>query len=317
MLRTSPPQQQTHITKVVFSSTYAEFLGESEWTGRRSGGNRRGLDRALKALAILQTTLDLETLLRLFSREVAEDVAHSSMRLLSPQHDIELSIGRPARHELSFQMIVEQDNLGTLHFTRGKPFSQDESSWLEFMLRSLVYPLRNALQYQDAHHASMTDPLTGVFNRTMMEKALKRELALAGRHGSPLSFIVLDVDGFKAINDQHGHEAGDELIVQFAGALQRGLRRTDILSRFGGDEFTLLLSNTGREGALQLANHLRQRIADTAFRLPGIKDAVQVTTSLGVAQARPDDQPGDLFHCADEALYRAKNQGRNCVVAAN
>lgn len=316
MLRTAP-QHQAPITTVVFSSSYTEFLGESEWTGRRSGINRRGLDRALKTLAILQTTLDLDTLLRLFSREIIDDVAHSSLRLISPHHNIDLAIGRSARHELNFEMIVEREPLGTIHFTRGKPFTEEEASLLEFMLRSLVYPLRNALQYQDAHHASMTDPLTGVYNRAMMEQVLKRELALARRHNNPLSYIVLDVDGFKAINDQHGHEAGDELILQFAKALQRGLRRTDILSRFGGDEFTLLLSNTARDGAIRLADHIRKRIAETPFHLPGMGDAVHVTTSLGVAQAQPEDHPAELFNRADAALYRAKDQGRNCVIAAD
>jgi diguanylate cyclase (GGDEF)-like protein len=310
MLRTTA---QVDTTKTVdFSGKGAPLavtLGKPE--PQHSGGSQRQYDTALRTIAVLQTTLELEPLLRLFSREVNDTIAHSSVHYRNAARAIDLKVGRTARYRRTFRLIVERQELGRLTFTRGKPFTAKETALLEFLLSSLVYPLRNSLQYENAFQASLTDPLTGIYNRSMMETTLRREVSLARRHRTPLSMIILDLDKLKAVNDQHGHDTGDELIKQISECVSVSLRETDVFARFGGDEFAILLSNTGRQGAAVLADNIRKRIANISCRCEGTP--VKITVSMGVACLTKHDTDKTLFSRADQALYRAKRAGRNRI----
>lgn len=271
-------------------------------------------NKALRTAAILQTTLELEKLLRLFSREIADEVPHYGLHYLNEEEDVDLTIGRQAKHTMAFRPIFKQQLLGKLIMMRGKPFTQKESATLEFYLGSLVYPLRNTLQYQKLRHESLLDPLTRVYNRSVMNDALKRETGLARRHHNPLSFLIIDIDDFKHINDTHGHLTGDKLIKTVAKAIASCLRSTDMVCRFGGDEFTVLLSNTGKDGAMRVAENIRHTI-EGATRAAGTVQ--QTTASIGVATLNSRNKDIDLLSAADEALFQAKDRGRNCVVAAD
>ncbi len=272
-------------------------------------------DTALRTLAVLQTTLQLEPLLRLFSREVGQTVSHSSIQYYKKgQHGTELRVGRAARYRRSFRLVVERQEIGRLCFSRATPFSEEETAMLELLASSVAYPLRNALQYEHAFIASVTDPLTGVYNRNMLQHALHREVGLSRRHRTPLSLILLDIDGLKAVNDRHGHATGDKLIRAIAHCVAQSLRETDMLSRFGGDEFAILLTNTDLRGASVLAKNIRRRVEKTVSQ--SVDDAVKASVSIGIASlSRHDDHMG-LFARADKALYRAKRAGRNCVKVA-
>ncbi|MFQ5936330.1 MAG: GGDEF domain-containing protein [Acidiferrobacterales bacterium] len=294
----------------------AKSLGPAPWLRpQRVVGNRHPYDTALRTIAVLQTTLELEPLVRLFSREVSSAVTHSSVQYRNGMRLIDLTVGRSARYRRSFRLIVEREELGRLTFTRGKPFTTRETALLEYFLSSLIYPLRNALQYENAFQASLTDPLTGVYNRSMMEAALRREVSLARRYGTPLSLIVIDIDGLKAVNDQYGHSTGDCLIQAVADCVSGSLRKTDIFSRFGGDEFALILSNTNRRGATVLAETIRRHIAGVTRLFDG--KMFKVTVSMGVASLAKKDDEKRFFARADKALYRAKGAGRNCVKVAS
>lgn len=300
---------------VDFSGKKASLVPKlASFRAHRSGSSQQRLDKALRTVAVLQTTLELEQLTRLFSREVSAIVAHRGIKYRNESGDVDLTVGRSARCSCTFRLIVEKQELGQLTFTRGKPFTQRESALLEFLLSSLVYPLRNALQYKNAFQASLTDPLTGVYNRTVMEAALRRETSLARRHKTPLSFIVLDIDRLKAVNDEYGHEMGDKLIKAVADSVSQSLRKTDLLSRFGGDEFAILLSNTGRRGATVLAENIRKKIAGVVCMFAS--NAIKVTVTMGVASLTTKDRGQALFSRADEALYEAKRAGRNCIKVA-
>jgi diguanylate cyclase (GGDEF)-like protein len=154
-----------------------------------------------------------------------------------------------------------------------------------------------------------TDALTGLANRRGGEEAMRRELARARRSGAMLSLVLFDVDHFKRVNDTYGHATGDLVLQQVASILTASVRLTDVVSRWGGEEFLLLLSGTSLEGARTLGERIRKRIEDArSASLPS------VTVSAGVAQLLPADVTGaDVLGRADEQLYEAKRSGRNRV----
>ena len=171
--------------------------------------------------------------------------------------------------------------------------------------------LRNALLYHRALQTARIDPLTGVRNRATMDSAIHREIELARRHDTPLSVILLDIDHFNQINDQYGHLSGDQALKSIAQCADRTIRESDMIFRYGGEEFLVLLSGTDSDGAGQLAERIRENVE----RLnPHIHKSMNLTVSLGVAGMRNGDDSGALFKRADTALYKAKQQGRNRVV---
>ena len=171
--------------------------------------------------------------------------------------------------------------------------------------------LRAALRAQ-----SIKDPLTGLFNRRYLEETLQREELRAKRMGAPVSVVMVDLDHFKAFNDAHGHQAGDQVLRLAAEELRSSIRGEDIACRYGGEEFTLILPGAGLEQALARAE--RVRIALNQLRLAAAgRTLPSLTASLGVATL-PDhgEDWAEVLQRADAALYRAKETGRNRVVAA-
>lgn len=153
-----------------------------------------------------------------------------------------------------------------------------------------------------AHH----DPLTGLYNRAAFQQYLDEELHRTKRYGRSFSLIMFDLDHFKAINDRYGHDVGDQVLQQVAGLVSDELRDTDSLSRWGGEEFILLLPETGADHAEVLARRLQERFAATHFTGVG-----NVTISMGIADSQPDECQRELLIRVDSALYQAKQGGRN------
>jgi diguanylate cyclase (GGDEF)-like protein len=171
------------------------------------------------------------------------------------------------------------------------------------------------LALRKLYEASVRDPLTGVFNRHHLTAQTEAEIAFAKRHGAPLALLVCDIDHFKQVNDRYGHLAGDEVLCQVASVLGRGLRACDLLARFGGEEFVVVLRGTELEPAAIVAERLRNAIATTSTHF--LDQNIGVTLSIGLAalvECQDVSLPG-LLHLADTRLYRAKTEGRNRVVA--
>ncbi len=159
---------------------------------------------------------------------------------------------------------------------------------------------------------SLTDALTGVGNRRKLDQALAAEVGRARRGEGPLSAIMADVDHFKRVNDEYGHGAGDKVLAQFGAMLKSQTRTTDVVARFGGEEFVVLLPHTGLSLAVAKAEQFRQALAlQTIEPLTTV-----VTSSFGVAELLSGENSESLLSRVDAALYRAKEGGRNCVVAA-
>ena len=167
---------------------------------------------------------------------------------------------------------------------------------------------------------TFTDPLTGVFNRRYLDRRLTEEFATASRYGLPLSVLLLDLDHFKQINDEHGHQIGDQVLIAAGKIIASELRASDILARYGGEEFLVIAPHTALLKAAEQAERLRKRIEDHDFRLQtesGKVVRLRLTISIGVASYGDGiDNVDRLVHAADENLYRAKREGRNRVVAA-
>jgi len=289
-------------------------LGDLALMSRAIGSRATLPDRdqaALRLASVLQTTLELDKLIEVFSQQIRDVVPHDSLIFENKKLELSTGCGRPEKYGISYQLVIAAEALGQLIVTRKRKFDSEDLTLFEHLLCCLVYPLRNALLYRAAVTAALRDPLTGVSNRTAMNAALIRESELSRRHGTPLSLIALDIDHFKAINDRYGHLAGDQVLKSVAAAISDCTRSTDILFRYGGEEFLVLLSNTARQGALMLAERIRRAIE--AHECYYGEQLLRVTTSLGVACFASGDNNEILFERADTALYAAKAAGRNCV----
>lgn len=181
---------------------------------------------------------------------------------------------------------------------------------ISLLVLFLVYLATRRYQLRIAALAT-TDVLTGLPNRRGFDLLAAQALQEAIRGQSPLSALLIDLDHFKQLNDTHGHLAGDQVLRGFAHALQGNLRQSDIICRWGGEEFILLLKDTGSSTARQLAEKIRQQTEEAVFTFNGVN--LRVTTSIGVTELQGDDSMDRLIGRADRALYRAKQSGRNRV----
>lgn len=163
-------------------------------------------------------------------------------------------------------------------------------------------------QYMTLEKLSVTDHLTKLFNRSMLDKALLREVARAERYDQDFGVVMLDLDHFKDVNDTHGHLVGDDVLVVIAKLMKKHTRTNDIVGRWGGEEFFIICPETNCDGVVALAEKLRERIANYDFPVIG-----QMTSSFGVTMYQPGDNGNTIVARADKALYIAKANGRNCT----
>ncbi|HFD79187.1 MAG TPA: diguanylate cyclase [Gammaproteobacteria bacterium] len=158
------------------------------------------------------------------------------------------------------------------------------------------------------------DALTGVSSRTSLLHELRGAIARAAKTGQPLSLVMVDLDHFKEVNDRHGHLVGDKVLREVASRIKAALREFDMVGRYGGEEFVVLLEDTSPHTALQIAERIRTRIASEPIHVAGLD--LDLTISQGLARYQDGDDSRSLLERADAAMYRAKQAGRNCVVEA-
>ncbi len=179
----------------------------------------------------------------------------------------------------------------------------------------LIFAMAKAKLYRELDLRSRTDGLTGLSRRGPFEERLKEEVARARSFRTTFSILMIDIDFFKRLNDSYGHQVGDEVLKSVAHRLQQGLYETDVIARFGGEEFVCLLPRSQAAGLKIKADQIRQRVANESFVI-GLEN-VTVTISIGIAHFPHDgDSPEAILAAADRALYAAKAAGRNCVIEA-
>jgi diguanylate cyclase (GGDEF)-like protein len=197
----------------------------------------------------------------------------------------------------------------------GRPFSDDEVQMLETLVRQAEIAIDNSFLYDEATKQSITDGLTGLWNRRLFDLRTAEELQRAIRFQEPFAVLMVDIDHFKAVNDEHGHQAGDAVLIELARRLTEATREVDVVTRYGGEEFALILPKTGVDGAMLLAEKIKEAMVAEPF---AAGDAlVPVSVSIGVA-AYPDHglSVPEIISAADAALYRAKAGGRDRVEEA-
>lgn len=269
------------------------------------------LQRTLKLAGMLQTSLEIDSILQYFIDTAQEVVPFSGVHYDYEPLNFTFVSGKAERHSCAYRLRIVGEDIGEIRFSRNKRFSEAEMEQVENLIYHLVYPLRNAIQYQQALRAAQMDSLTGVNNRAALDRCLEREVELAHRHEHDLSILMVDVDHFKIINDTHGHSVGDTVLKVLVDCMQQTMRVSDMLFRFGGEEFVLLLSGTDIQGARQMAERLRNAVQKHPFVHEHLD--LDVTVSIGVATLGPRDSARRLFDKADTALYEAKTAGRNRV----
>ena len=230
--------------------------------------------------------------------------------------------GATAAAALGFPLVSRGRRVGALVGIDHGPASREPRMGKASLdaLRAVLEPgavaLDNAIRIQRAEALSVTDDLTQLYNSRYLSQVLRRETKRASRSGRPLSLLFIDLDGFKGVNDAHGHLTGSSALVEAAAVIRISARETDIVARFGGDEFALVLPETGTDGAEMVAARIRDKIAAHPFLK---KDGLDIRLSVSVGVATLPDVAASaeqLVKAADEAMYWVKDHGKNNVHVA-
>lgn len=215
---------------------------------------------------------------------------------------------------LASPLYVEHDWAGSLQLFRseGPDFSVADGRllWILSLLSENQMARINIMQ--NLMRMAYTDYLTGLRARGYFEQALEQEVRRALRKSGTCGLLLVDLDDFKAINDRHGHRAGDEVLRRFAQILTHDMRDVDTVARYGGDEFSVILPDVSEEGARFVANRIGDAVRRHEFRLPDLEPAIRLSASIGIALCPTDERtPDQLMRAADLALYQAKLRGKN------
>lgn len=268
-----------------------------------AGGDQ---SRAMELMTALQATLEVNQVLGIFSDHLKEVLPHSGIGFASLKEDcgsIEKAhqCGCTGDFSWRIQLYVADQELGWLEFYLDGTPSAIQKHEVERALVYLIHPLNNALRFDRMREQALVGELTGIGSRAALMRALQHEVSRARRAGgrSNWSLLAVDLDGFKQLNDDLGHLAGDVALRQVANAVKSGLRDCDHLFRYGGDEFVAILPNADQDAAKMVAARLEELVE-------GKCTDPQLRLSAGYAQWRPDMGPMDLFAAADASLYARK-----------
>jgi diguanylate cyclase (GGDEF)-like protein len=268
-----------------------------------------------RLLQKLQTTLVLEEILTIFTDEVRQVVNFQRIEYRHGAFTFAIEASPPGRHELDYNLTLQGAALGSLKIWRSYRYKEVEMEAMESLLGSLIYPLRNATLYREAQLAALTDSLTGAANKRAMDYQLQRDLNMANRYQQDLTFLLVDIDHFKRINDTFGHTAGDEVLKAVVERISKCCRSSDTVFRMGGEEFGVILAKATIGDALIIAERMRSIVAAESFIYAD--KTIPVTISIGCAAYRHDESGRALIERADVALYQAKRCGRNRTETAS
>ncbi|HYY81655.1 MAG TPA: diguanylate cyclase, partial [Actinomycetes bacterium] len=226
----------------------------------------------------------------------------------------------PAATQVSVPLLIQGRILGVLSLydhEGGTPFTLEDAAALTAFAVQAAVAIENVELHAEAERLSVTDPLTGTWNYRYFERRFEQEIERSRRFGRVLALLMIDLDHFKAINDRHGHQRGDDVLMEFAGRVTASVRDIDTFARHGGEEFVLILPETSLEGGLAVAEKLRRLTRGAPFAARQDDPGLALTISIGVASfPQHATAPQELLRAADDALYEAKMQGRDRVVAA-
>ena len=254
-------------------------------------------------------------------------MAFQKKMVVSRMDPLSSSGRRPSRPSLEDFMEVSPDFAAPVFGVSGTagvlviagcPFQLEEERIYVSMLTDLVsMALQNATHLDPSKDGKWVDQLTCVANRLYFQQRFENEIRRAGNYRHPLALFMFDIDELKKINDTHGHYAGDVVIKKMAELVKKNTRSSDVVGRYGGDEFMVLMTSTTEEKAASFAAHLQRKISTTEIPIPGAEVPIRITISGGIALFPSHGQSTtELYRAADDALYESKRQGRNRVLVA-
>ena len=302
MVTTVQPRQRVSLKDAKSFSAFTNLVKTQE----------RQKEVRQRLTAQLQTTLDVDKLLNIFYREIQQVVQVGGI-VYQPNDGANqtITLGHQNTPRCTYQLSSETESMGEITLSRSKRFIEEELTILEGLFSTLYFPLKNSLAYRAAITAARKDPLTNTWNRAAMDETLAREVELSKRHNLPMSILMMDLDHFKSVNDRYGHSAGDQTLKDTVAIIKDVCRQTDLLFRYGGEEFLLVLNKTDHNGAQIIADRIRSKIEKHSVKCG--ESMIDVTASIGVASCRNADNTEQLICRADKALYQAKISGRNQV----
>jgi two-component system cell cycle response regulator len=279
-------QLDRRINRILFAldQVHESYYGEI-------GAQRARLDEAEKRfLLIIAVTVGLGLI------GAVAGAVWLARSVLVPLREFEKGMAQFARDDLSYRFTPDkEDEIGRL--------AREFNSMAERLVEH-----RSKLE-----ELSVRDGLTGLYNRREFDKRLQEEMQRSRRYHHPFCLLLIDVDRFKDVNDRYGHQAGDEVLIGVGDLVQLIVRPVDVVCRYGGEELVVILSETNEKGALIVAERIRRTVAESMTATPR-GDTIQVTVSVGLAAfPRDGDTPAEIIKAADEALYAAKQEGRNLV----
>lgn len=257
--------------------------------------------RNLALMKQLQTTLDLKKLIDIFAIEAAKYIDFSGLYFKSSEVRATARGSRQAKAERQFELKLNNQFIGLLTYAVNQPISITNYKILTELHELLLFPIRNAIQFHQAMQLALQDGLTGLANRRSFDEQLDKAMSHATRRHSRVGLILSDLNKFKAINDNFGHDVGDKVLMHFADALRASVRNSDSVFRFGGDEFAIIVEDACENSLAVIEQRIYQAVNNDALLAK-----YQVSTSLGIAFMNRADDAASFFKRADNALYAEK-----------
>jgi len=256
----------------------------------------------------LQTSMDPELSLSIFRQEIGKYLPINNISFCEEIKRCENSVSNKKGYCISQRLAVKGNAIGCLKCYFEKKPTLAQVKLLKHLAKVFSHPLSNAMQHQQIKSMALTDNLTGLANRNHFEVKYQMLVTSCQQRQSSFSLLIIDLDGFKDVNDQFGHQTGDLVLSDFAKLLLVCCREQDEVFRFGGDEFIILLNDARLEAVPNIAKRIKKLMANCQFL-----NRFGLSCSIGSALYQKFDEPKQLFGRADEALYRAKGKGKDCL----
>ena len=275
-----------------------------------------------------ENILYIDTLGRNFSKSLLSDISYDFFRMMQEHKEIKNSkfelvrmiLGKELDYsfgdfssKIIIPLIFDKKLIGGICFYSVQEINYSSFGYFDIMISELLAIFKMKYQYTEKDFVSVLDGLTGLYNRRQLEIGLEQEYNRTKRHPSDFSLAILDIDYFKKVNDTFGHQYGDYVLKTVADLMKQSFRKTDLLYRYGGEELVVIMPETNIEGAIIPLQRLRRLIEEYDFDYNGVK--TKVTVSMGLTMNYQSiASTSDMIRTADEALYKAKESGRNRVV---